>query len=464
MIAFICCSAMSGLVLKVSIRPSELAPTLNVGARRQLGYHLHVRKGLALGCVCWSGVASSEPASEPRFEASGFVGIDYFGDNIQLGNSWAPEQIPGTSPVIGARLGYVALPSLWTRDALTLQLATELELAFAPAFTGGDFGGGRQSYFAPVFGWRGQARLRMRGWAAEPQLVVGVGGETVASSSPFMQKETDPVAYWGPGVAIPVSETWQIVVELRHGIMPAREGTATSTFEAQLGLSARFGLPTKRIRPPVEQAPVALANPDKDTDGDGIPDYLDKCPLEPETVNGVDDDDGCPEEDPDGDGIIGAADKCPNDPEDFDHFQDADGCPDPDNDSDGIDDAHDACPNDPETKNGFEDADGCPDEVPASLLKALAAAVRFEPGRARLLDPAKRALAPLADQMRSRLTIRVVVTGHPATAKDDDLAKRRAEAVKWYLVDQGIAADRLDTVVGAPSTKGPAVEFALAVK
>jgi OOP family OmpA-OmpF porin len=165
----------------------------------------------------------------------------------------------------------------------------------------------------------------------------------------------------------------------------------------------------------------------------------------------------------DGDGIPDDIDQCPRVPEDRDGFQDADGCPDDDNDNDGISDAHDACPNEPETKNGYEDADGCPDEVPASLTKALAATIRFEPGRARLLDPATRALAPLANEMRSHLTIRVVVTGHPATAKDDDLAKRRAEAVKWYLVDQGIAADRLDVAVGAASAKA-AIELTLAVQ
>lgn len=32
-----------------------------------------------------------------------------------------------------------------------------------------------------------------------------------------------------------------------------------------------------------------------DKDGDGIPDNVDKCPNDPETVNGVDDDDGCPD-------------------------------------------------------------------------------------------------------------------------------------------------------------------------
>lgn len=79
--------------------------------------------------------------------------------------------------------------------------------------------------------------------------------------------------------------------------------------------------------PPSIQLPAAI----RDTDGDGIPDRLDKCP---------------------------------NDPEDKDGFQDDDGCPDPDNDADGIPDRVDKCPNEPENFNGYQDDDGCPDTPP----------------------------------------------------------------------------------------------------
>jgi outer membrane protein OmpA-like peptidoglycan-associated protein len=104
--------------------------------------------------------------------------------------------------------------------------------------------------------------------------------------------------------------------------------------------------------------------PDPDNDRDGIPDIDDKCPDIPENRNGVDDEDGCPEgstNDRDGDGITDDIDKCPDEPEDKDGFEDDDGCPDPDNDGDGIRDIDDLCPNDPEDKDGFEDEDGCPD-------------------------------------------------------------------------------------------------------
>ena len=104
--------------------------------------------------------------------------------------------------------------------------------------------------------------------------------------------------------------------------------------------------------------------PEPDNDRDGILDVDDKCPNEPETKNGFQDEDGCPdsvESDRDGDGIPDNIDKCPDDPEDRDGFEDEDGCPDPDNDKDGILDVDDLCPNDPEDIDGFEDKDGCPD-------------------------------------------------------------------------------------------------------
>lgn len=104
--------------------------------------------------------------------------------------------------------------------------------------------------------------------------------------------------------------------------------------------------------------------PDPDNDQDGIPDVDDQCPNEPEDRNGFEDEDGCPDAkigDRDGDGIPDNLDKCPDEPEDKDGFQDEDGCPDPDNDQDGILDVDDLCPNEPEDKDGFQDEDGCPD-------------------------------------------------------------------------------------------------------
>ena len=103
-----------------------------------------------------------------------------------------------------------------------------------------------------------------------------------------------------------------------------------------------------------------------DMDGDGVPDYLDKCP---QTKRGVKvDKTGCPL-DSDGDGVPDYLDKCPNTPKGV--IVDKNGCP-YDNDGDGVPNYLDKCP---DTKPGLKvDAKGCPidsdqDGVPDSVDK-----------------------------------------------------------------------------------------------
>jgi len=103
-----------------------------------------------------------------------------------------------------------------------------------------------------------------------------------------------------------------------------------------------------------------------DSDGDGVPDYLDKCPNTPAGVQV--DATGCPL-DSDGDGVPDYLDKCPNTPTGV--KVDATGCP-LDSDGDGVPDYLDQCPNTP--PGVAVDAKGCPldsdgDGVPDYLDK-----------------------------------------------------------------------------------------------
>ena len=422
-----------------------------------------VRIGGAIAALVLGG---STAHADPELDASGFVGIGYFPDDSELGNSWAREQVPSTAPVVGARVGWLAVPALVERGTYRLSLGVEGELALATSYTG-SLEGGRMSYFAPVFGWRAHAIVRLAGWQkAQPHLVAGVGGETIASSSPFMAKETDPQLYWGPGVAVPIVGRWLVRVDVRHGIMASRDSGATSTIELQLGVATTFGLPARPLPRPTETAPNAGELADEvDSDGDGLPDRVDRCPHDKETINGIADDDGCPEADSDGDGVLAAADRCPNAAEDFDGYQDDDGCPDQDNDGDAIEDARDACPLAPETRNGIADDDGCPDEMPGEVTKALAAAggLRFEPARARVTKQAEDALRAVLAQLDAHPELRLTITAHPEKAGDEDLAQRRAAAVKWYVVDQGVVQqDRLTTRVGAVG--GPPIELTVTTR
>jgi OOP family OmpA-OmpF porin len=422
---------------------------------RGLRYHRAVRFGVIAVLAAVSGVAAADPGS--HVELSAFFGVDRLSDRISLGESAQPEQRPQTAPEVGGRLTLLGIAT----DHLAVGL--EGQLAMTTSWTGYGFAASRPSYFAPVIGYRGNAILRF-GW---PQLslhvVGGVGGATVATASPYLQDDTDLVFFWGPGADVKVSPRWRMRADALQTFIPAMGGGTVATYELAIGVVAAFGEAARAPRiqvidEPAEHISVPVKQDDQpeieyDSDGDGIPDKADKCPNA-----AGDGSDGCPT-DPDGDGIRGAKDKCPNQPEDFDHFQDEDGCPDPDNDNDGIPDTKDQCPNQPETKNGFEDADGCPDEVPAGLTAALgsAAKVRFEAGKSRLSDAAKAALEPALGLLRSHPAMRVRISGH---ADNAELAKKRADAVKWYLVDQGIAADQVDTAAGTGD--GSSVEMMLA--
>jgi len=103
-----------------------------------------------------------------------------------------------------------------------------------------------------------------------------------------------------------------------------------------------------------------------DSDGDGVPDYLDKCLNTPAGVSV--DASGCPI-DTDGDGVPDYMDKCPDTPAGT--AVDANGCP-KDTDGDGVPDNLDKCPDTP--KGVQVDANGCPldrdgDGVPDYLDK-----------------------------------------------------------------------------------------------
>ena len=102
----------------------------------------------------------------------------------------------------------------------------------------------------------------------------------------------------------------------------------------------------------------AYIEAEPDSDGDGVPDSLDKCPNTPprtvvDTVGCTPQQTGIPL-DSDGDGIPDSIDKCPNTPPRV--VVDAQGCF-PDEDGDGISDSRDACPGTP--AGAVVDKTGC---------------------------------------------------------------------------------------------------------
>jgi len=104
---------------------------------------------------------------------------------------------------------------------------------------------------------------------------------------------------------------------------------------------------------------------DVDSDGDGVADCLDGCPTDPnKLVPGVC---GCgtPDVDTDGDGVLDCLDNCPLDSNpgqaDFDGDSLGDAC-DPDDDNDGVPDSSDNCPPDPNPSQTDTDGDSLGDK------------------------------------------------------------------------------------------------------
>jgi len=178
---------------------------------------------------------------------------------------------------------------------------------------------------------------------------------------------------WGLGAAVGLTDRFNLVgeafgrtgvtsfaldespIEALGGVRVLVARSVAVTAGGGAGLDQAIGAPTARFFVSVGFAPDV-----RDSDGDGIENARDKCPLVPEDFDGFEDGDGCPDDDNDGDRRPDSEDKCPNAAEDIDGFEDDDGCPDPDNDKDGILDLEDKCPNDPEDGKPPFPKDGCP--------------------------------------------------------------------------------------------------------
>ncbi|GAB4115570.1 MAG: hypothetical protein OHK0013_49780 [Sandaracinaceae bacterium] len=238
--------------------------------------------------------------------------------------------------------------------------------------------------------------------------------------------------------------------------------------------------PPERCLPPDAEPPPPPPRPG-DRDGDGITDDVDRCPDDPEDRDGYQDEDGCPEqEDTDGDGIQDDRDLCPIEPEDRDDYLDTDGCPEPDNDYDQIADDADQCDNEPEDRDGTSDSDGCPDpdndrdgfpdvtdrcpnepgveaeqgcprvyqdvEVTSTGI-VIRQQIFFEFNRAVIRPQSFPILDTVAQVLRDFPDITIEVQGHTDSRGNDAfnmrLSQSRADAVRQYLINQGIAAERL---------------------
>jgi len=196
-----------------------------------------------------------------------------------------------------------------------------------------------------------------------------------------------------------------------------------------------------------------------DDDHDGVPDALDTCPQTP--VGFKVDSKGCPFDD-DNDYVINEVDECPDTPAGI--GVDSKGCP-ADADKDGVSDGRDACPDTPagvkvddqgcpvdSDKDGIADyLDQCPDTPEAAIVDPRGCwrleGVSFDSGRFDIKPDMYGKLDALIIVLAKNPGIKVQIQGYTDDQGNAEmnriLSLNRANAIRDYLVKQGIAKERL---------------------
>jgi hypothetical protein len=443
---------------------------------------------IALAIVAAPFVALAEP--EPVTDAGLYAGtfLSNFYHRFYDSSKWTAATRPNisrVSPQFGARYAYWVWPRLGFEGDGSIAIA----------------GIDGKSDNAQLYGLRLQAiaQYPIGGWAP----FVTLGGGILHESSNTLGTATAGMVHAGGGVRYYITPTVALRLDGRfiRGPSSAHGELGASYGEVALGVSWAPGAAADHAAAAIEDPDPdhdgvlgrsdACPNepgggssdgcPARDKDGDGIPDRADACPELAETINGYQDEDGCPDQVPDSDhdGIVDPKDRCPQQAEDKDGFEDDDGCPDPDNDGDGVLDAADRCPllKGPAENHGCpeldSDRDGVPDRLdncPAEVgldhgCKApqkvwisgttLTATVRFARPGATLGEPAKRALDDAAVIINAHPAWQVQVVAHAPTRAG---AEARARSVVKYLAGRGVAANHLQAV-GRDDAKSAEVEL-----
>ncbi len=402
-------------------------------------------------------VLSALPASAESpgsIELGVFGGYDLKHETNELGNSKDRLEVPQAAAGFGARVGMAVFERL--------SLEVEAKYALSALKKSGDA--------APTIGLRGHAMFNLlTEGAVRPFLRAGAGAEILTTSSKKVVDQFDPdsAAVFGAGSRFAITDDLGLRLDLLGLVVPGRNDEKVFEAEAWLGLYYTLGGVPKdtdmdgvvdkfdkclTVKEDKDGWQDTDGCPDPDNDGDGILDGDDKCVDVAEVKNGLKDEDGCPDGDKDGDKIEDGDDKCPDKAENVNGFEDSDGCPDdPDTDKDGIVDSKDKCPKEPENVNSYQDDDGCPDVIPEKLKKFSGAikGIEFETGSAKILAKSFKILDGAVAVLVEFKDTKIEIQGHTDNVGAMDLNKKlsldRAESVKKYFIEKGIAEDRIST-------------------
>ncbi|MEZ4449482.1 MAG: OmpA family protein [Nannocystaceae bacterium] len=391
-------------------------------------------------------------------------------------NTW--HAYKGVAPDVGLRFAFFPLRVF----------GVEVEGAVMPTKTADDVG-------ATLFGFRGHV-IGQLPYRIAPFVLVGAG--LLGTSGASNGKDIDPSLHFGGGVKFFINRLIALRLDVRDNVSAAVNiaNGRTNHVEVLLGLSLTLGRKKEPVKKLIDSDGDGLFDPGqegvrakdedkcpnepgprsnqgcplRDTDGDGLwdpgqgapEDETDACPDEP----GPRSNKGCPLKDSDGDGLWdpgqGApeeeTDKCPNEP----GPRETQGCPPKDTDGDGFYDPgqglkpEDKCPQEPETKNNYQDNDGCPDEVPKEVVKFTGAirGINFDVDKDTIKKNSTKTLEAALKVLQDFPDVRFEISGHTdsdgSADHNRDLSRRRADAVKKWMVDHGIKSSRIETRGAGP--------------
>jgi outer membrane protein OmpA-like peptidoglycan-associated protein len=373
--------------------------------------------------VVLAALSASSAAADPT-ELGAFVGPRVFSTDSALGFLEDETFHPNLRTTVGFGVRVA-------RSFGFEWLYPELEVALVPAKTTEEGGATSASvvWLEPRVHIRIDMLPRRR---LIPFALVG-GGAPVSFSSARMTFNSGAIGegYVGGGIRFDTYKGFGLRFDARFSVQPGGEGLLAYEGDFNIGVELVFGGP-KRRPPQDEEEKVVVVDPNKDTDGDSVPDK---------------------------------ADNCPDRAEDTDGFDDADGCPDIDNDNDRVLDIADKCPTESENLNGFADDDGCIDAVPPEIesLRGTIEGLIYGEGETAVRDSAQKAIQQIAKTLLAQPSVKIILVGHTddreakafvmPPAKDQpapdlttiatDLARARAEAVRQALVAAGLSEARV---------------------
>ncbi|MGC6479063.1 MAG: OmpA family protein [Flavobacteriaceae bacterium] len=291
------------------------------------------------------------------------------------------------------------------------------------------------------------------------------------SSSLILSKNISQMLSGGIGIDIRLAERFKLGIKSTFNNPYERFGV--DHFNHTLGVNYLFGAKDSDKDGIIDEKDKCPQLPGlkeydgcPDTDEDTIPDNEDECPEEPGSVELK----GCP--DSDGDGTPDKDDLCPDvvgptemsgcPDSDMDEVHDGidecpeevgpasnNGCPLPDTDEDGVPDEQDKCPE----EAGTVENEGCPplsNEIMSTLNK-FGSNINFPAQSARIMGKKpQQTLEKIKALLDENPNGKLIIEGYASSDGDEEynlqLSQQRAEAVRDYLIELGVPAERLEVV------------------